>query len=138
MDRKTLRQYRSLKKEQKDLDHKLNKLYDRGDAIPEVFGKVTGSSQEFPYTEVHPTVVMAEPVASDNVQRLIRAKKNRKNMVDKVALEIEQFIQRIPDSRDRSIFEMVYIDGIKQKDVAEQFRYTKGRMSQIISKYLKD
>lgn len=138
MDKKTLRQYRTLKKELKDLDRKLDKLYDKSSNIPDVLGKVTGSSAEFPYIEVHPTVQMAEPRANDNINRLIRAKKNRRDMVEKVAVEVEEFIQQIPDSTGRIVFEEVFISGKKQNAVADELGYTKGRVTQIINKYVKD
>ncbi|MDD3186820.1 MAG: sigma factor-like helix-turn-helix DNA-binding protein [Anaerostipes sp.] len=133
-----MRQYRSLKKESKDLDKKLNKLYDRQEAIPEVMGKVTGSSPEFPYIETHPTIIIAEPKKNDAVKRLIRAKKNRKKMVDETAVEIETFITNIEDSKVRRVFELRFIDGLKQKEVAEEVGYSRSRISQIVSDYLKD
>lgn len=133
-----MRQYRSLKKESKDLDKKLNKLYDRQEAIPEVMGKVTGSSPEFPYIETHPTIRMSEPEKNDTIKRLIRAKKNRKNMVDETAFEIEAFIASIEDSKVRRIFDQVFIEGRKQNEVAEEIGYSKGRITQIIRENLKD
>lgn len=44
MDKDKLKQYIPLKKELEMLDKKLEKLYVRQENIPEVLGKVTGSS----------------------------------------------------------------------------------------------
>lgn len=52
MDKEKLKQYIPLKKELKMLDKKLEKLYARQENIPEVLGKVTGSSLDFPYSTV--------------------------------------------------------------------------------------
>lgn len=132
-----LRQYRSLVKESADLDKKLNKLYDRQDAIPEFMGKVTGSSSEFPYTETHPAVMMVEPKKNDAINRLIMAKQNRKDMVEEQALKIENFIACIEDSKVRRIFELSFIDGMKQKEVAEEVGLERSSISKKIKDYIK-
>lgn len=138
MDKEKLKQYIPLKKELKMLDKKLEKLYARQENIPEVLGKVTGSSLDFPYTEVRTTVKMSEPKENDAINRLIRIKEKRKEEVNKLLVEIEEFIAEIPDSITRQIFELTYIDGKKQREVATTVRYSRSRVSQIINKYLKD
>ena len=90
MDRKTLKQYLPLKKEQERLD------------------------------------------------RLIRINKARKQQVNEILIAIEEFIQGIPDSTARQIFEMVFLEGKRQQEVADTLGYSRGRIPQIISKYLND
>lgn len=138
MDKEKLKQYIPLKKELKMLDKKLEKLYARQENIPEVLGKVTGSSLDFPYTEVRTTVIMSEPKENDAINWLIRIKEKRKEEVNKLLVEIEEFIAEIPDSITRQIFELTYIDGKKQREVAATIRYSRSRVSQIINGYLKD
>ena len=138
MDKEKLKQYIPLKKELKMLDKKLEKLYARQENIPEVLGKVTGSSADFPYTEVRTTVKMSEPKENDAIKRLIRIKEKRKEEVNKLLVEIEEFIAEIPDSITRQIFELTYIDGKNQREVAATVRYSRSRVSQIINRYLKD
>lgn len=138
MDKEELKQYIPLKKELKMLDKKLEKLYARQENIPEVLGKVTGSSLDFPYTEVRTTVKMSEPKENDAIKRLIRIKEKRKEEVNRLLVEIEEFIAGIPDSITRQIFELTYIDGKNQREVATTVRYSRSRVSQIINKYLKD
>ena len=48
MDKKTLKQYRALLREQALNDKAIDKLYDRAVEIPTVMGKVVGSSHDFP------------------------------------------------------------------------------------------
>lgn len=138
MDKGRLKQYGALKKELQMLDDKLDKLYERQENIPEVMGKVTGSSNDFPYTQVRTTVRMAEPKENDAIKKLIRIKEQRREQVNDLIVEIEEFIAGIPDSETRQIFELTYLEGKKQREVAERLGYTKGRISQKITQYLKD
>lgn len=138
MTREKLKQYRALKREIASLEEAIDKLRDRALDIPEVMGKVTASSHDFPYIEEHITVRMNEPKEADAISRRIRIKEKRKEEAEKAALEIERFVAGIPDSTDRQIFEMLYLEGEKQKDVAEAMGYSKGRISQKVNRYLKD
>lgn len=138
MDKKKLSQLRPLKRELVLIDKRLDKLYERQENVPTVLGKVTGSSRDFPYTEVRTSVLMDEPKEMDEIDKQIRIREKRREQVNKLITEIELFIAEIPDSRDRQIFELIYIYGKKQREVAEKVGYSKGRVSQIISGYLKD
>ena len=138
MDRKTLKQYLQLKREQQRLEKKIGKLYDRTDDVPVVSGKVKSSMREHPYIETHVTVQMAEPREADTINRLIKINEARKQQVDQLLLEIEEFIETIPDSNARQIFEMVFLEGKKHWNVAQVLGYSRGRVSQIIGAYLKD
>ncbi len=138
MDKKTLKQYRALLKEQILNDKAIDKLYDRAAQVPTIMGKVVGSSKYFPFTEVRTTVQMDEPKEVDEIARRLRIRKERQERIREVVLEIEQFIARIPDSTDRQIFELTFLEGIKQDKVGEMLGYTKGRVSQRIAEVLKD
>lgn len=122
MDKGRLKQYGALKKELQMLDDKLDKLYERQENVPDVMGKVTGSSQDFPYTQVRTTVRMAEPKENDAIKKLIRIKEQRREQVNDLIVEIEEFIVDIPDSETRQIFEKIYIDGQTQYEVGVQLR----------------
>ena len=138
MDKKTLKQYRPLKREQEMIEKKLDKLEERKESVPAVYGKVKGSAPEFPYIETHMTVAMWEPKRMDNITRQRMINEKRKDQVDALLIEIEEFIADIPDSTHRQIFEMVFLDGKTQQEVGESVGYSKGRVSQIISQYVKD
>lgn len=138
MDKGTLKQYRALKKEQVLIENKLDKLYKRREKIPVVIGKVVGSSHDYPYTEVRTSVKMDEPKESDTINQMIEINEKREEQANKLILSIETFINSIPDSLTRQIFELVYINGMKLDDVGNMFGYSKSRISQIITDYLKD
>lgn len=138
MDKKTLKQYIPLKREQEMIEKKLDRLEEREDDVPVIYGKVKGSAPEFPYLETHMTVAMWEPKRMDNIIRQRMINEKRKDQVNALLIEIEEFIAGIPDSTHRQIFEMVFLDGKTQQEVGESVGYSKGRVSQIISQYVKD
>lgn len=138
MDKKTLKQYRALLKEQALNDKAIDKLYDRAAKVPTVMGKVVGSSHDFPFTEVRTSVQMDEPKEADEIDRRLRIRKERQEQIRGTVVEIEQFIVSIPDSTDRQIFELIFLEGKTQEEVGEILGYTKGRISQRIAELLKD
>lgn len=136
MDKGKLKQYGALKKELQMLDDKLDKLYERQENVPEVMGKVTGSSNDFPYTQVRTTVRMAEPKENDAIKKLIRIKEQRREQVNDLIVEIEEFIAGIPDSETRQIFELTYLEGKKQREVAEDVGLEQSSISKRITAFL--
>ena len=96
MDKKKLSQLRPLKRELVLIDKRLEKLYERQENVPTVLGKVTGSSRDFPYTEVRTSVLMDEPKEMDEIDKQIRIREKRREQVEKLITEIEQFIAEIP------------------------------------------
>ena len=136
MDKKKLSQLRPLKKELELIDRKLDRLYERQENVPVVMGKVTGSSKDFPYTEVRTSVLMPEPKEADEIEKQIRIREKRREQAESLITEIEQFIAEIPDSRDRQIFELIYIDGKKQREVAEYMGMERSSISKIITAVL--
>ena len=138
MTKQKLKQYRALLKEQELNDKAIDRLYDRAAEVPVVLGKVVGSSQNFPYTEIRTTVQMDEPKESDEIGRRLRIRQERKEQIRGSVVEIERFIAEIPDSDARQIFEMSYIEGKKQQEIADTLGYSRGRIPQIINQFLKD
>lgn len=136
MDKKTLKQYRPLKRESEMIDKKLDRLKEKAIDVPIVCGKVKGSSREFPYIETHMTVIMDEPKRSDSIARQRIINQKRKERVNKIMIEIEEFIAGIPDSIDRQIFELIFLRGKKQKDVADQVGLERSSISKRIDRYL--
>lgn len=138
MDKKTLKQYRALLKEQTLNDKAIDKLYDRAAQVPTVMGKVVGSSHDFPYTEVRTSIQMDEPKEADEIAKRLRIRKERQEQIRAAVLEIEEFIAGIHDSTDRQIFELTFLEGKTQEEVATAVGYSRSRISQRVSEYLKD
>ena len=138
MDKKTLKQYRALLKEQALNDKAIDKLYDRAAEVPTVMGKVVGSSKDFPFTEVRTTVQMDEPKEADEIARRLRIRKERQEQIRATVLEIEQYIAEISDSVDRQIFELTFLEGKTKQEIATTVGYTQARVSQRIKSVLED
>ena len=135
MDMKTLRELKYLKMEIARLDKQIDRLQEKD--IRVVAGKVKGSSKDFPYIEVRTPVLMEEPVTADAVKKLLKIKRERRQQVEREIIETEQFIQNIPDSLTRQIFELYFQDGKRQQDVARILHLEQSTVSKRISAYLK-
>nr|DAZ00609.1 MAG TPA: Sigma-70, region 4 [Caudoviricetes sp.] len=138
MNREQLNKYKKNKREIERLKEVIEKLQERIDDIPVVSGKVTKSSDEFPYIEQHIQVEMKKPEVLTPLKRRIREKEKKKDELTKQNEDVEKYIENIPEGIAKSIFEMVYLDGMTQNEVAEYLGYTKGRISQIITETVKD
>lgn len=136
MDRKTLASYRPNKRL---IEHHKKKIEEEQfKDVPVVKGKVTGSSHEFPYIERRYTVEMDEPIEAERQRKNIIQWKKEIQKAEKETEDVERFIEGISDAGDREIFTYRFIDGKTVSKVAEMVGYTKGRISQKISQYLKD
>lgn len=138
MDKNTLKQYRALKNEIAQLEKKMDRLRARAVNVPTVMGRVVGSSRDFPYTEVRTSVLMDEPRESDEIGRLMRIQRERLEKASALVVEIEEFIEGIEDSTDRQIFELTYISGKKQREVAEEVCLERSGISRRIDKYMQN
>ena len=138
MDRKTLKQYGALKKELVLIDQGIERLRRRAEQIPTIRGKVTGSSRDWPYIETHFPVEMDEPKEADEIRRRLRIKESRKAAVSRLVVEIEEFIAGIPDSIDRQIFEMCFLQGRRQREVADIVGMERSNISVRIGRVLQD
>jgi len=101
-------------------------------------GKVRGSSKDFPYTEVRTSVMIPDPDEQERINKQIRKKEEERLQVLAEIQEVEEFLDGIGDVEIKEIFELLYVDGKKQREVADIIGYSRGRISQITSEYLKD
>lgn len=97
---------------------------------------MTKSSDDFPYVEQHVTVRMAEPKAATEIKKQIWIKERRLEQVESERTEIEKFIASIPNSTDRQIFEGIYLEGKKQREVADEVGLERSSISKRLSAYL--
>lgn len=136
MDKKTLKKYKPNKDRLIRIEEQIQELCERESTV--VIGKVTGSSADFPYTEVRTSVQMYDPYEEENIRRQIRRKEADRLRILKEQEEVEDYINGIDDPEIKEIFELAFVEGKKQQEVAEMVGYSRGRISQIISGYLKD
>lgn len=136
MDKKTLKKYKPNKDRLIRIENQIQELCERESTV--VMGKVTGSSADFPYTEVRTSVQMYDPYEEENVRRQIRRKEADRLLILKEQKEVEDYINGIDDPEIKEIFELSFIEGKKQIEVAEIVGYSRGRISQKIGEQLKD
>lgn len=136
MDKKTLKKYRSNKDRLIRIEERIQELCEREPTV--VMGKVTGSSADFPYTEVRTSVQMYDPYEDENVRQQIRRKESDRLRILKEQREVEDYINGIGDPEIKEIFELHYLEGKTQQKVAEIVGYSRGRISQKIGEQLKD
>ncbi len=134
MDKETLGQYLSLKKEIKKLERDISRLKEK--MVPIVSGKVRGSSREFPYIEQSFKVEMEDPVEADRLRKLEMVKRRRLELAQSQRLAIEEFVAGIDRSDIRMIFEMIFIEGKKQNEVAKILNMDRSSISKKINRYL--
>ena len=138
MDREKLNRHKKNKRELDLIEGQLDRLYERLEDVPVVRCKVSGSSKDFPYIESHMTVQMAEPKAASGIKDRIREREARQKVLQDEIEEVEDFIAGLPEGIEKSVLEMVYLEGVSQKNAAEAAGYTQARVSQIIRDVVKD
>lgn len=134
----SINKHKQNKRELDMVNRQLDRLYAQLEAVPEVSGKVTRSSTDFPYIEEHVTVRMDEPKAATAIRDRIRKKEKRQQELLAEIRATEEAVASLPDGIKKQIMEMVYLEGMSQADAAELMGYTQGRISQIIADLVKD
>ena len=129
-----LKSYRALCKKIADLNRRIEKEQDKPVEIDA--GKVRASMTEFPYTEIHVGVEMEEPAAADARDKLIRLYRQARDQAEQKKLEIEKFIEGIPDPELQLIFRYRYIDGKKLFDIGNELGMDRSWLGRKIHKYL--
>lgn len=138
MIKELLKRHKSNIKELNALAEQIDRLNERLENVPEVSGKVTKSSDEFPYIEEHITVRMQEPKEATAIKDKLRKKKARQTVLSREITAVGDFVDELPEGMNKRIMELVYIEGMSQKEVADSVGYTQARVSQIIKDMMKD
>lgn len=135
MDKKRLKKYIPNKARLKRIEERISELCETEPA-GEVMGKVRGSSKDFPYTEVRTSVMIPDPDEQERINKQIRKKEAERLQVLAEIQEVEEFLDGIEDAEIKEIFELLYVDGKKQREVAKQFNIDRSYVSKKINGYL--
>ena len=130
--------YRRNRRELDLIADQIDRLNERIEDVPEVAGKVTKSSKDFPYIEEHMTVRTKELKEATLIKDKLRKKEKRQKQLSQEITKVENFIDGLSEGIEKQIMEMVYLEGMNQTDTAEMLGYTQARVSQIIRNTLKD
>ena len=136
VDKQRLKKHKANKERLKRLEEKIQDLCST--EAEEVLGKVRGSSKDFPYTEVRTSVLMSDPYEQEKIDKQIRKAEAERMLLKAEVDEVDEYIEAIGDPEIKEIFELAFVEGKKQQEVADIVGYSRGRISQIISGYLKD
>ncbi len=122
--KKELVQYQNLQKEIRDLENRIKRLENDKDATE--YGVVKASSKSFPFTEhlvrvsgattgETKTTIERRRINKINLKYLFE---NKKSELVELQLEIEKFINDIPDSTIRHVFRLRYYDKMSWQKIA--------------------
>ncbi len=115
-----LKQYNSILEEIKELNREIERLEKK--EIKHEIDKVKGSNAEFPYQPRSFTIEGYNIIEEEQNLKRILTKKNilykRKNKCEDLKLQIEEFINTIPDSLTRRVFRYRYIDELSWTAIA--------------------
>lgn len=104
------------------------------------YGKVYGSSPEFPYTIRSFTVSGYNGISADKweerLKKLYNDLSDKLKQLEAMRVEIEEFIKDIPDLSTQLIFSYIYIDGMTQEEAAKKLHMERSTISKRISNYL--
>lgn len=103
MNREQLNKYKKNKRDIENLDGIIAKLQERLDAVPVVSGKVTKSSDDFPYIEEHVQVRVEEPKAATALKMRIYEKEKRKDQLIRENEKVEKYIAAMPDGTTKDM-----------------------------------
>ncbi len=77
------------------------------------------------------------PKAATALKMRICEKEKRKDQLIRENEKVEKYIAAMPDGTAKDIFEMVFLDGMTQKEVGESVGYTQSMVSKVIKDILK-
>lgn len=125
-----LKKYRSKKDEILELDWVLrNRWRDEG---------MIGNNVVFDYRGGYPRPQSVVGFDYERYDRLQDRDNEKKKILEKECEEIEEWVEKIPDSITRRIFRLTFIQGMKQERVAQMVHIDQSRVSRKIDEYLKD
>lgn len=137
MNRDLLNRYKQNKRELELIDAALARLEAQLDDVAIVPGKVTKSSDDYPYIEEHVPVEMPEPREASRIREKIAAKEKRWSEIAQEMRQVEEYIEGMPEGIDKQIFEMVYLDGMTQQEVGEILSLERSGISKKINAHFK-
>ena len=130
MDKKKLEEYKSKKAEIKELQYKLSHL-GAGDSL-------IGNDVIMDYRKGYPIPQSVVGYDFEKEKRLRESYEKRIQKLRAECLEVEMWIEDIPDSLIRRIFRMHYVDGMTQKEISKIIHLDRSRNSRIINDILKN
>ena len=124
-----LKDYKSKKEEIRELEYKLEHIAD-GDSL-------IGNDVIFDYRSGYPVPQSVVGTDQDKYHRLERRWSQRQAQLKEECLQVEEFIEAIPDSLTRRIFRQSFIEGKTQEEVSRDLHISQSSISRKISHFIK-
>lgn len=135
-----LEQLIDLRAEIKELNREISAIREKTDDM--VTDKITASSHEFPYNQVHITIRGLDAKGAEKRRAAIHKKQCmlQKRMVETQILEadIAEFINTIHDSEMRRIFHARYEIGMTWERIGRELHCDRTTVEKKVSKYLRE
>ncbi len=129
MTLESLKAYRSKKEEIVELAYRLEHLGEEDSLV--------GNSIVFDYRTGYPRPQTVIGTDREKFYCLNSQWRQRKEQLEDECRQVEDFIERIPDSVTRRIFRMYYIDNMTQRQIAKKVNMDKSTVARKIEKFLK-
>ncbi len=129
MTREQLEAYRSKKAEIGELTYRLDHLDDHDGMI--------GNSVIMDYQTGYPRPQSVVGYDYKRAERLRKMYQSRIARLREECLEMEQWVEAIPDSLTRRIFRMYYVEGLTQRQIAAKTHMDKSTVGRKIDNFLK-
>ena len=123
-----LEAYRSKKAEIRELRYRLNH-FDDGD-------RMLGNDVILDYQTGYPRPQAVVGYDYKRAERLRKLYQSQIARLEGECLEVEQWVEAIPDSLTRRIFRMYYVDGMAQQKIAGKVHLAQSKISEKISMFL--
>lgn len=137
MTKEELGQLIDLRKEIKELEHKIAVLSRRKGK--ESQDRVSASYNEFPYIKGHATVSgYIESVSKAEIDNIIYLLEQRMNKAAESERRITEYINTIEDSKIRRMMQYRYIDGCTLGEIGEYMHCDRTTVEKTITKYLNE
>lgn len=124
-----LKDYKSKKEEIRELEYKLYHIAD-GDNL-------VGNDVIFDYRSGYPVPQSVVGTDQEKYHRLENRWSRRKEQLKEECLQIEEFIEAIPDSLTRRIFRQRFIEGKTQEEVSRNLHISQSNISRKINQFFK-
>lgn len=128
MTKSRLEEYRSKKAEIAELQYKLDHLGEGNSLI--------GNDVIMDYRRGYPQPQSVVGYDYDRERCLRNTYQKRIERLKEDCLEVELWIEQIPDSLTRRIFRMCFVDGMTQNKVSRKIHLAQSKVSEKISAYL--
>ena len=124
-----LKDYKSKKEEIRELEYKLEHIAD-GDSL-------IGNDVILDYRSGYPVPQSVVGTDREKYHRLESRWRRRSAQLKEECLQVEEFIETIPDSLTRRIFRQSFIEGKTQEEVSRDLHISQSSISRKISHFIK-